>query len=201
MILPMGATMTAEPQLTWPVPPERGWLAADLDQLPNLPPHTELLDGSLVFMSPQSLFHIYAIRLLEYGLYAAKPTHLAVIREMTVTLGRRDRPEPDLMVVPRASAVAATQTDFSPGDILLAIEVVSPDSEARDREVKPRKYADAGFPHFWRVENEQGELAVHVFEREIATGTYAPMGIHRKRLTLDLPFPIDIDLTDPQRWL
>ncbi|MFG2821443.1 Uma2 family endonuclease [Kitasatospora sp. NPDC048365] len=193
--------MTVAPEPTWPVPPEGGWTADDLDRLPNLPPHTELLDGSLVFVSPQSLFHLYAINLLHFGLLQAKPPELAVIREMTVTLGRRDRPEPDLCVVPRAAAADARQTTFQPTDVLLAVEVVSPDSEARDREVKPRKYAGAGFPHFWRVENESGELAVHVFERDGATGAYAPVGIHRKRLALDLPFPIDIDLTDPQRWL
>ncbi|MEV7176165.1 Uma2 family endonuclease [Kitasatospora sp. NPDC093679] len=197
----MGAVMTVEVQPTWPVPPEGGWTADDLDRLPNLPPHTELIDGSLVFVSPQALFHLYAIRLLEFGLYSAKPSHLAVLREMTVTLGRRDRPEPDLLVVARESAQSEQQTTQRPEDVLLAVEVVSPDSEARDREVKPRKYAAAGFRHFWRVENEEGELAVHVYELDGATGLYAPMGIHRKRLALDLPFPIDIDLTDPKRWL
>lgn len=35
----------------WPVPPEGGWKADDLDRLPDLPPHTELIDGSLVFVS------------------------------------------------------------------------------------------------------------------------------------------------------
>jgi hypothetical protein len=100
----MGAPMTVEPQLTWPVPPERGWIADDLDRLPNLPPHMELLDGSLVFTSPRSMFHVYAIRLLEYGLLQVRPAELAVIREMTVTPGERNRPEPDLMVVPRKAS-------------------------------------------------------------------------------------------------
>lgn len=69
--------MTVAPQPTWPVRPEGGWTADDLDRLPNLPPHTELIDGSLVFVSPQALFHLYAIRLLEFGLYSAEPSHLA----------------------------------------------------------------------------------------------------------------------------
>ncbi|MFD9125432.1 Uma2 family endonuclease [Kitasatospora sp. NPDC059571] len=197
----MGAVMTAAPEPTWPVPPEGGWTADDLDRLPNLPPHTELIDGSLVFVSPRALFHIYAIRLLEYGLLRARPDDLAVLREMTVTLGRKDRPEPDLLVVSRESVGSDRQTTQQPDGVVLAVEVVSPDSVERDREVKPRKYAAAGFRHFWRVENEQGELAVHVYELDAATGSYAPMGIHRGKLLLDLPFPIDIDLTDPRRWL
>ncbi|WP_405013882.1 hypothetical protein [Kitasatospora sp. NBC_01539] len=47
--------------------------------------------------------------------------------------------------------------------------------------------------------HEEGELPVRVFELEPTTGTYVPMGIHRERLALDLPFPIDLDLTDPRR--
>lgn len=152
-------------------------------------------------MSPQAIFHIYAIRLLEYGLLNAVPPNWVVLREMTVTLGKRDRPEPDLTVVSLDSVHGDRQTTQRPEDVLLAVEVVSPDSEVRDREVKPRKYAAAGFPHYWRVENEKGELAVHVFERDATTGAYVPTGIYRKQLKLDLPFPLDIDLTDPKRWL
>lgn len=199
----MGALMAVAPTdtPTWPIPPEGGWTAEHLDQLPNLPPHTELLDGSLVFMSPQRNFHIYAIRLLEYGLLSARPSEFAIIREMTVTLGRRDRPEPDLMVVPKTAVLDESQTDYRPADVLLAVEVVSPDSEERDREVKPRKYAAAGFPHYWRVENEKGRLAVHVFERDAATAQYAPLGVFRDRLVLTRPFPLEIDLSDPEKWL
>ncbi|MEW2387318.1 hypothetical protein AB0933_03030 [Streptomyces venezuelae] len=50
--------MSVEPEAsgpTWPVPPKGGWTADDLDRLPNLPPHTELIDGSLVFVSPQTI--------------------------------------------------------------------------------------------------------------------------------------------------
>lgn len=36
----------------WPTPPTGGWTADDLDRIPNLPPHTELIDASLVFAAP-----------------------------------------------------------------------------------------------------------------------------------------------------
>jgi hypothetical protein len=60
----MGALMSVAPKASepsWPMPPEGGWTADDLDRLPNLPPHTELIDGSLVFVSPQTLFHTRTI--------------------------------------------------------------------------------------------------------------------------------------------
>lgn len=39
-----------------PIPPEDGYFAEDLDLIPDLPPHTELIDGSLVIVSPQVVF-------------------------------------------------------------------------------------------------------------------------------------------------
>lgn len=38
---------------------------------------------------------------------------------------------------------------YQAADVLLAVEVVSPDSGARDRETEPHKYAGAGIPSFW----------------------------------------------------
>lgn len=188
--------MTAVPD--WLIPPEDGFTADDLDNMPGLPPHTELIDGSLVFMSPQKYFHMLAVDLLAYGLRTLTPGHLRVVREMSVILGKRDRPEPDISVV-RAEAVTAgaEETGYQASDVVLAVEVVSPDSVERDREVKPRKYAQAGIPHFWRVEKAEGRRpVVYVFELDPATMTYAVTGVHHDRLKVGVPFAVDIDLTE-----
>ncbi|MEU9606236.1 Uma2 family endonuclease [Streptomyces sp. NPDC048057] len=180
----------------WPRPPTDGWTADDLDRLPDLPPHTELIDGSLVFMSPQADFHMATLRLLEHGLISCASKELYVVREMSIRLDKRNRPEPDLMVVPRTERKGSRQTWYEPEVLLLAVEITSPDSEERDREVKPLKYARAGIPHFWRVENVNDAPVVYVYELDPATHTYAVTGIHHKQLKLDRPFPVDIDLTD-----
>ncbi|MFE9117508.1 Uma2 family endonuclease [Streptomyces sp. NPDC007172] len=179
----------------WPRPPAGGWTADDLDRLPNLPPHTELIDGSLTLMSPQTWFHMRTMRLLEHAFVAQAPEHLAVIREMTIKLDQRNRPEPDVLIVPADVVTSALQTWFEPKDVLLAVEVVSADSMERDREVKPRKYARAGVQHFWRVEENDGLPVVYVFELDPGTKAYGPIGIFHKQLRVDLPFPIEIDLT------
>ncbi|MGV9313067.1 Uma2 family endonuclease [Streptomyces sp. NPDC003691] len=184
------------PRYTWPRPPVGGWSADDLDTLPDLPPHTELIDGSLVLMSPQADFHMAALRLLERGLVVCAPADLFVVREMTVRLDRRNRPEPDLMVVPRATRKNRRQTWYAPEHLLLAVEITSPDSEQRDREVKPLKYARAGIPHYWRVECVNDAPVVYVYELDPASLTYVVTGIHHKQLKLDRPFDIDIDLTE-----
>jgi Uma2 family endonuclease len=192
--------MTAEPveqRCHWPMPPMDGYTVDDLFTLPDLPPHTELIDGSLVFVSPQRDFHTIAIDLLVNGLRRTLPPDLKVRREMTVVLDSRNGPEPDICVL-RADAVKGrSQTRFEAADVLLAVEVVSPDSEARDRDTKPFKYAAAGIPHFWLVEmaGETDHPVVQVYERGGATGTYALTGIHHEHVKLTAPYDIDIDLT------
>ncbi|MFD7338059.1 Uma2 family endonuclease [Streptomyces violascens] len=106
-----------------------------------------------------------------------------------------NRPEPDVLVVPVAADTGPQQTWFKPEDVLLAVEVVSQDSVARDRQVKPRKYAEAGVPHFWRVEQDGGMPVVYVYELDQATKSYGQSGICRDELKVGLPFPIVIDLT------
>ncbi|MER7997949.1 Uma2 family endonuclease [Streptomyces sp. NPDC095613] len=192
-----------EPRYQWPIPPAGGWTADDLDRIPGLPPHTELIDGSLVFVSPQRRFHTRTLWLLENSLLSQMPDGLDVDREMTIRIDRKNRPEPDLVVFRGEGDEDADpdpdQTWFRPEDIVLAVEVVSDDSVERDRDIKPRKYAAAGVRHFWRVEKEHGLPVVYSYELDPATHVYVPTGIHRERLELKEPFPIDIDLTAVNR--
>jgi hypothetical protein len=81
----------------WPVPPPDGFAASDLDRIADLPPHTELIDGGLVFVRPQKLFHMRAIDLLTSGLRRQAPAHLRARREMTITISEHQRPEPDVL--------------------------------------------------------------------------------------------------------
>ncbi|MFJ5049453.1 Uma2 family endonuclease [Streptomyces sp. NPDC088719] len=193
--------MTAEPTTAhssrWPVPPQDGYTVDDLFTLPDLPPHTELIDGSLVFVSPQRDFHSTMIDLLVTGLRSTAPPEVKVRREMTVVLDRRNGPEPDVSVV-RAEAVTGPDvTRYQAADVLLAVEVVSPDSEARDREAKPHKYATAGIPHFWLVEmtGTDQHPVVRVYELDPVTKAYALTGIHHDRLKTGVPFPVDVDVS------
>ncbi|MFE7620547.1 Uma2 family endonuclease [Streptomyces sp. NPDC057496] len=202
----MGGTMTAEalPEASqprrddskWPVPPPDGYTVDDFFTL-DLPPHAELIDGSLVFVSPQREFHTLVMDLLVNGLRVHVPEHLRVRREMAVVLGKRNAPEPDIVVVRAEGVTDRRQTRYEAADVLLAVEVVSPDSEDRDRDTKPHKYAAAGIPHFWRVEmdGEHDRPVVWTYECDAVTRTYAPTGVHRDRLKLSVPYDIDIDLT------
>ncbi|WP_329093364.1 MULTISPECIES: Uma2 family endonuclease [unclassified Streptosporangium] len=176
--------------------PTGGWTADMLDHLPpGAPRHVELIDGSLIMRPPQTAFHMFVINLMidqQRGI--RPPAHLRVVREMTVTLGMRQRPEPDIMVVASSALTSLSTTSFKPEDVHLVVEVVSPESLERDRTTKPIKYSDAGIRHLWRVEQEDDRPVVYTFELEPAVKAYVPTGIHRGRLKTDVGFEVDIDL-------
>jgi Uma2 family endonuclease len=183
--------MSAEPVPEW-LRREGGFTAADLDDLPGLPPHTELIDGGLVFVSPQRRFHAKVISLLEARLRSAAPEGLVVVREMSIELSPRQRPEPDLSLL--TTEDGGGDTWYPAEAVLMAVEVVSPDSQERDRERKPQLYARAGIKHFWRIEENDGRPVVYVYELDPATSTYALTGIHHDRLKLTVPYELDIEL-------
>jgi Uma2 family endonuclease len=184
--------MTALPDWMRPPRPE-GWFAEDLDRLPEAPRHTELIDGALVFMmSPQRWWHGEIVTDLTLALRAQAPAGFRVGREMTIRLDARNRPEPDLVVT--TAPYDPDCTWFAPEDVQLVIEVVSPESAHRDRTVKLRKYAEAGIRHYWCIEDEDTVPAVHVYELDEPTGSYAPAGIFRHTLKRSLPFEISLDL-------
>ncbi|WP_108014073.1 Uma2 family endonuclease [Streptomyces sp. VMFN-G11Ma] len=177
--------MTALPD--WMRPPrEEGWFAEDLDRLPEAPRHTELIDGALVLMSPQTWWHGHLVTMLTVALMEQAPGDVRVGREMTVKLDERNRPEPDLLLT--TADYDGDRTWFAPDEVRLVIEVVSPESTHRDRTVVLHKYAEAGIPHYWCIEDEGGAPVVHVYELDEPTGVYAPAGIFRGTLKHPVPF-------------
>ncbi|MEV4752416.1 Uma2 family endonuclease [Streptosporangium sp. NPDC049248] len=188
--------MTESSLPDWAFPPPEGFVAEDLDRIPQLPAHTELIDGSLVFVSSQASFHTRAADLLVPALRRAAPADLRARREMSVVLGKQQRPEPDVSVIRASAEHSPEQTYYRAEDVVLAVEVISPDSERRDRDRKPTLYAEAGIAHFWLVENQSGRPAVYVYELDPVARSYVLTGIHHDRLKISAPFDIDIDLTE-----
>ncbi|MFE3202747.1 Uma2 family endonuclease [Embleya sp. NPDC059237] len=186
----------SRPSLPWSsIEPEGGWTAQDLDRLPpGAPPRVELLDGMLVVRSPQSLHHSEMVGHLFRSLDAQAPAALTVVRRMTVRVGPRSRPEADVLVVRTDSTTNPDPTMFQPADVRLVVEVVSPDTLARDRGIKPALYARSGIPYFWRVEQDMGDPTVHVHRLDPATRTYVPTGVHRAAVKLDVPFTVVVNV-------
>jgi Uma2 family endonuclease len=185
----------------WLVPPYEGWHFDDLLTLPvDISRHIELIDGALIPMSPQSKFHVRVIRNLQARLDSQAPAHLRADSEMTVRVDGDNGPEPDVLVV-TASAYDDQEraTWYDGSDVILAVEVVSPSSAARDRERKPQIYAKAAIKYLWRIENEEGSPVVYTYEFDAASATYVVTGIFHDRLRLPVPFPVDLDLAELTR--
>jgi Uma2 family endonuclease len=172
--------------------PDDGWT---LDNLPdNLPKHTELIRGVLV-VTPQKAWHMGVVGVLWWHLRSQAPAEFEVMREMAVKRSQRSAPEPDLSII-RAEAYSRQKSIFSPEDFVMAAEVISPESEERDREDKPIIYAAMGIPTFWLIECGPDEAPI-VHEHELYGGAYRLMRTHIGRLKTQIPFTIDIALEAP----
>jgi Uma2 family endonuclease len=183
---------TSLPEWLYPGPAD-GWTADDLDALPpGAPRRVELIDGALIIMSPQTMFHMLMTNLLLARIQPAEG--LYVTREMDLKISTRQRPVPDIMIVTTSPSDDLDRTCFTPDEVHLVVEVVSPDSEERDRETKPAKYAKAGVRFLWRVEREGSTPVAYTYELDPASGAYVATGVHRGRLKTDIGFPVDIDL-------
>jgi len=56
------------------------------------------------------------------------------------------------VVVLRGESYDKRKCRVAPGQVVLAVEVVSPGSETDDRREKPFEYAESGIPFYWRIE-------------------------------------------------
>ncbi|MEU0490633.1 Uma2 family endonuclease [Nocardiopsis sp. NPDC006139] len=194
--------MTAEPLPSWFMPPPGGWTADAMDDLPPGAPRMELIDGALIVLSPRTAFHSKVMYRLAHLLEEAVPEGFDVLQEMTMKLGKYQRPEPDLLVY-RYEATAEEHLDWTrtthvpPEDVVLVVEIVSPESRDRDRTTKPLKYAQAGIPHYWIIEPEENGAAIHVHELDgVREPRYVPVTVARERLKVDVPFSLDIDVRE-----
>jgi len=79
-------------------PRVEGWLADDLDHLPEAPPHTELFDGMLIFrLAPQQQWHSRLVSTLVKTLTEQAPAGVEIERGMTIRLDKHNRAEPDIL--------------------------------------------------------------------------------------------------------
>ena len=162
----MGAVLT-----TLDIPMD-GWTVDDLDALPD-DDHLryELVDGCLLVTPPPPLRHQSAAAQLSFLLHGAVGDGWRVIGEAGLRVDRVNYRVPDIMVI---AAAALTKAKADPGDMLLAVEVMSPSSVSTDRVAKPAQYAAHGIPHYWRLELEPAVLVTHVLdgERYCETGRF-----------------------------
>lgn len=131
--------------------------------------HVELLDGTIVDMSPQSPAHAAVVEALTRH-FADAVERLRV--QLPLEVSGDSEPEPDLALVEEPA-----QTGRHPRSAVLVVEVAVA-SQAIDRNVKSRLYARAGIPTYWLIDvparavevrtqpGEQGYASIEIFKQD-----------------------------------
>ena len=133
----------------------------DLAHVPDDGQRYELLDGELhVTPSPSPLHQRVSKRLQRQleAYFEGRGLGEVFNAPLDVILSFHDIVEPDLIVVTDPAQISARAIEGPP---TLAVEVLSPTSEHRDRGVKARRYAELGVPHYWIVDLEARAIECH----------------------------------------
>ncbi|MBB5786649.1 Uma2 family endonuclease [Jiangella mangrovi] len=173
----------------------RWWTFDDLLELPESDWRFEIVDGGLLMTPGPGLWHESVSDFLRARLRAALPPGLRILGPVTVDIDPTFL-IPDLMVLPH-DVVRRGGAKAMAAEALLVIEIVSPGSVSIDRILKPAKYAEAGIPHFWRVEF-QPELSLTAYALPEGTSAYTEVGTWTAGQTAPIraPFEVDIEIAE-----
>lgn len=176
--------------------------------LPGNPPYTvddllkfpedgnryELFNGSLLVSPSPTRLHQRVIYRLQRILDDAMPLELEPVSTVNLRVSNKDLYIPDLVVLPE-DVPESDGLMFSPRDILLAVEVGSPSTKARDEGLKAVAYARAGIPIYWRIEPDEGPI---LYVYELNGDHYDPPTAYKAGTVANLtaPFPVSFDPAD-----
>ena len=188
--------MTAEPvgETVWSLDlvkqKRAGFTIEDVLALPDDAPRVELSDGALLVVPSPSGAHQKINWRLVGWLDQHLPTGFEPQVALGVMLGHRNTLEPDALIL--RSPVDLEHHFVDPGQVVVAVEIVSPGTKRRDRFEKPALYAEAGVPHYWRIELNP----VHAFAYDLVKGRYELVADSTTELVLSAPFEIKLPIRD-----
>jgi len=110
--------------------------------------HVELIDGEIIEMSPIGISHAWCVNQVLTHLIRTLGESVVFSVQNPIEIGERDLPQPDITIV-RLSSDRSRHP--RPADVLLPIEI-SDTSRDFDRNVKLRRYAEAGIAESWLVD-------------------------------------------------
>jgi Uma2 family endonuclease len=172
----------------------RPWTVTDLDDLPDDSFRYEIFDGSLLVTPPPAIPHGRVTYRLRRLLERQAPDGVVIGESLAVYPNDTNFYVPDLHVV-SAAALEGDGRGFSPPDLLLAVEVVSPSNPGNDVVLKRHAYAVAGIPEYWILDKRDRTLRVLRLE---SPGKYADDVVVKagEQWRADRPFPLVVDPAD-----
>ena len=136
----------------------RDWTRADRDALPDDGRRYEVVDGALIVTpSPSPLHQIVLVGLFRQ-LDRACPAHLILLpAPLDVVLDDRTVVQPDLLVA-RRDRLDHRGVQGRPE---LAVEILSPSTQAVDRNLKLDRYQRAQTPGYWLIDPDTLTLTAY----------------------------------------
>ena len=156
----------------------------------------EWVAGEVVLVSPVRANHQYLMQFFYELIIAFVREHgLGKVLLPPMLMRLPERPsgrEPDLMFIAAARAERIKET-YVDGAADLVIEIVSPESEARDRATKFLEYEAAGVPEYWLVDPLRHEALFYLLGEDgryhlfpiAADGIYHSQALAGFRLLVD----------------
>ncbi len=160
--------------------------------------NVELLEGVVVAMASENLWHANGVRLAYEALRTAVGSRAFVDQQHCFIAGSMSVPEPDVTVLP------GKLTDYlthHPSTAHLVVEV-SDSSLVQDRQTKAGIYAAAGIPEYWIVARRGDHVQVST-DPVASERRYAMVRVARRGETVTLATLPDVtvrvdDLLPPQ---
>jgi Uma2 family endonuclease len=165
--------------------------------------HYELQEGVLVVSPKPARRHQRALKRLASQMDPQVPPGWEALPDFEVVVqaeGPATVRAPDLVVVrtdgPEVRVVA--------GEVLLAVEVISPGSRKTDTHMKPFEYSEAGIPHYWVVDLDPPAPSITVYGLGAPDDGYVESQTATGELIVQEPFELRIDIDalvdrDPSR--
>ncbi|GGP49359.1 Uma2 family endonuclease [Saccharothrix coeruleofusca] len=150
----------------------------------------ECVDGTLVVRALGTTGHQRLLLRCAAALRAACPPGWEALVAVGVHLA------PGRLVIPdfTVNRLAGDGTALAAEDVVLAGEVLSPDTQVVDRTLKHPLYAAAGVPYHLVVDPSEAEVAAALFELEAAEYVEIARG-EGGVIELPRPFPVTIELS------
>ena len=165
------------------------WTVDDLASLPE-DLRYELIDGRLI-LSPSPLpFHQFCVLRLSVALEENSPDEFFISFDQSVQIDSSNEPRPDVVLMRESGA---DRTPVMAADVLLAIEVISPESSTRDRQDKLKRYAYAGIRDYWIVDPRGERVTLTAFSLD-RSSTYRQVVRTDGLVTIDRPWETTLDL-------
>jgi Uma2 family endonuclease len=145
----------------------------------------ELIDGEPVLNASPSPIHQWIVKNLLLALGNRErelKASWAVLPGLGVRVSRIDRPEPDLLIIPR-SAFSADPSHRDTGEMIAAFEILSPSTA--DRDLRWKKTAYTGLPsltHYIVVAQDAVDVVVFARDMDFAERRYRSLSD-----TIELP--------------